>query len=249
MKKLTSLTKPKFSPLFLIIFVVAVYVVILITLHFFWKSWTHQLYLVTYQSPLPDVIVAERKKTTKPYLKNYDFSMDMFTENIPVWEKALEPFKGKANVNYLEVGVYEGGSLVWMLENILTEPTAKITAIDVEYKPKYYTNIELSGSSDKVTAITDYSQIALRKLPFDSFDIIYIDGSHVECDVLEDAVLSWRLLKIGGILIFDDYRRILKYVRDRRGFPKAAIDPFAQCFEKQLEVIHNEYQLIMRRIK
>ena len=36
------------------------------------------------------------------------------------------------------------------------------------------------------------------------YDIIYIDGSHEARDVLEDAVLAYRLLKIGGLLIFDD---------------------------------------------
>jgi hypothetical protein len=31
------------------------------------------------------------------------------------------------------------------------------------------------------------------------------DGSHRARDVLEDAVLSWPLLKVGGIMLFDDY--------------------------------------------
>jgi len=39
----------------------------------------------------------------------------------------------------------------------------------------------------------------------EQFDIIYIDGSHATLDVLLDAVLCWRLLPSGGLLIFDDY--------------------------------------------
>lgn len=37
------------------------------------------------------------------------------------------------------------------------------------------------------------------------FDFIYVDGLHLSQDVLYDALLSFDLLKVGGILIFDDY--------------------------------------------
>lgn len=37
------------------------------------------------------------------------------------------------------------------------------------------------------------------------FDLIYIDASHDAVDVLADAILSFRLLKVGGVIIFDDY--------------------------------------------
>ena len=57
--------------------------------------------------------------------------------------------------------------------------------------------------------------MVLRRLPLESFDIIYIDGSHAVNDVLEDAVLSFRLLKPEGILIFDDYRWVGALVRGR----------------------------------
>ena len=37
----------------------------------------------------------------KGYLKNYDFTKDWFTKNIPVWNEALHPFKGKPDIHYL----------------------------------------------------------------------------------------------------------------------------------------------------
>ena len=40
------------------------------------------------------------------------------------------------------------------------------------------------------------------------YDYIYIDGSHMPKWVLIDAVLSWDLLKKGGLMIFDDYKHI-----------------------------------------
>ncbi len=37
------------------------------------------------------------------------------------------------------------------------------------------------------------------------FDVVYVDASHMAGDVLSDAVLAWKLLAPGGIMIFDDY--------------------------------------------
>ena len=70
---------------------------------------------------------------TKHYLKKYEFSTDWFTNQnrIPLWEKMLRPFKGKPDIHYLEVGVYEGRSAIWMLENILTHPSSTLTGIDI----------------------------------------------------------------------------------------------------------------------
>ncbi len=124
-----------------------------------------------------------------------------------------------------------------------------MTVIDIftgPYKETYLRNIEASGFADKVTTIAQASQVALRELPLETFDIIYIDGSHMKNDVLEDAVLSWRLLKSGGLVIFDDYQHVLRR-GDEIEYPKMAIDPFVQCFERECEVIHNEWQLILRK--
>ncbi len=173
----------------------------------------------------------------------------------------LEPYKGRPGVNYLEVGLYEGRSALWMLENILTHPSAHLTGIDVfegPLKDRCLENLRRSGAGDKVTTIIEPSQVVLRRLPLESFDIIYIDGSHAVADVLEDAVLSFRLLKPGGILIFDDYRWVGALgagagTKDKPSdFPKFAIDRFVQCFDKDLEVIHHteaSNQLILRKRK
>jgi len=220
------------------------------------STFRRQLADAAFQSPLPDVRVAKEEAIpdSKAYKKPYDFSTDWFTYDIPVWEVVLAPYKAKPGIHYLEVGLYEGRSALWALENILTHPTARLTGVDPflgPYKEKYFANIERSGASDKVTTITGYSQVVLRGLPLESFDIIYIDGSHSKEDVLEDAVLSWRLLKEGGTLIFDDYRWAGSLVGGTAvtptELPKIAIDPFIQCFEKHLDVMHNSHQLIVRK--
>jgi predicted O-methyltransferase YrrM len=188
------------------------------------------------------------------YQKKYHFRQgteNFFGQHVPVWTKALDRYKGKPGVNYLEVGLFEGQSLLWMLENILTHPTARATGIDPfsdpiyaskdskTYKEILYSNLNASGSEDKARIIEGYSQTELRKLPLESFDIIYIDGSHNSADVLEDAILSWRLLKDGGVLIFDDYLLHPGMTR--------TIDTFYDIFSERFERLHIDRQVLMRK--
>ncbi len=45
-------------------------------------------------------------------------------------EKHFKKIKGKDHVNFLEIGIYDGRSTIWFIENILTNPTSKIALID-----------------------------------------------------------------------------------------------------------------------
>jgi predicted O-methyltransferase YrrM len=184
------------------------------------------------------------------YKKNYNFTHDWFTMRIPTWRKILEPFRGKPNIHYLEIGVSEGGSALWMLENILTHPTARMTGLDTfsnkENCERFLANLEMSGFSKKMTLVKGRSQVTLRSLPLDSFDIVYIDGSHRAPDVMVDAALSWELLKKGGILIFDDY--MWEWERPPQDRPKIAIEAFLRIFKNELEILHQEYQIIVKKL-
>ncbi len=247
-----NVRRPRYGLLDLTIFTAVLAGILVAWFTVKYRQWS----AVTFQSPLPEVRAAEEKVTPDSiaYQRPYEFTADWFSWNIPVWEKVLAPLKAKPNVRYLEIGVYEGRSAVWMLENVLTHPTARLTGIDIfdgPYEARYLANLERSGASGKATTIKNRSQVAMRQQPLESFDVVYIDGSHAKNDVLEDAVLCWRLLKKDGILIFDDYRWAGCFTSgtcDRpTDFPKAAIDAFVECFAEQAEVIHNSYQLILKK--
>lgn len=193
---------------------------------------------------------------TEHYSKRYDFSFDntfrSFIGNIPIWEKILRQFKGKPGIHYLEIGVNQGRSAMWVLENILTDPSAKLTGIDIfpegtDFKKRYLSNLKLSGFAHKATTIEGFSQIELRKLPLNSFDIIYIDGDHRANGVLADAVLSFELLKTGGILIFDDYLWLTQLPEELR--PEVAIDSFITVYRNSIEVVQRGYQVFVRKRK
>lgn len=183
------------------------------------------------------------------YSKNYDFTVDYFTRNIPNWMQILKPWQGQPNIHYLEIGVSEGRSALWMLENILTHTSAKITCLDVfpkELYERFLSNLILSGFLDKAIIVKGRSQITLRTLALDTYDIIYIDGSHVAPNVIADAVLSWWLLKVGGIMIFDDYKWKLDRAPEFR--PLIAIDAFLNIFKSNLQVIDKKKQVIIRKL-
>ena len=58
--------------------------------------------------------------------------------------------------------------------------------------------------------------------------------------------MSWRLLREGGLMIFDDYDR-RKVVRDNVQRPMPAINAFIILNKASLDLIHRDYQVIIRK--
>ena len=208
-----------------------------------------------YDIDITPKLLAKRESPAEPYRKAYEFDaeQDWFSAHVPVWRAALEPFNGRPGLSYLEIGCYEGRSAIWMLENILSHESSEMTCVDPypdhvgeDVKQRFLANVRLSGAAERVHLIQGYSQTALRPLPLDHFDIIYIDGDHRAAPVLEDAVLSWRLLKQRGIMIFDDYD--WETARPAPDRPRMGVEFFVEAFAPQVEVIHREYQLILRKL-
>ncbi len=181
---------------------------------------------------------------------NYTFTTDWFTKNIPSWNRILGEMKDKPGLTYLEIGVWEGRSFFWVLDNILTHPSSRAVAMDLflgDEEQVFLDNLARSGHSSKVSVIKGSSQQKLRLLELNSIDLIYIDGDHKSRGVLMDVILSWDLLKEGGILIFDDYKFPSDLPREMR--PEFAIDVFIDLFQDEIQILHNEYQLIVRKAK
>jgi predicted O-methyltransferase YrrM len=125
-----------------------------------------------------------------------------------------------APINYLEIGTFYGANILSVAKTYGAHNDSKLYCIDPwedydeypEYKnmqttifDKFTQNIENSGVKDKIIINRGYSNNEIPKFQDEFFDIIYIDGNHEPEYVLEDAVLSFRKLKKGGIMIFDDY--------------------------------------------
>jgi tetratricopeptide (TPR) repeat protein len=207
----------------------------------------------------PNNGVLLKKLSTIPYTlqfaqKGYNVSADCFTGVMPIWEQNFRNYANMPNLRVVEVGCFEGMASCWLLDNILTHETARITCIDnfegvVESKKndptvqksveeRFDGNIEKSGAKHKVDKRVGFSQEVLRSLPLDSYHIVYIDGSHFAIDVLQDAVLSWGLIKEGGMIIFDDYH--FEFPDRPHCNTGRGIDAFMTVFQEKLKVIYRD---------
>ena len=197
-------------------------------------------------------------------LKGYEFTRDFFTNHISNWKKYLNLFAEKPGINALEIGSFQGISSCWLLDNILTHPTARITCVDtfagsVEHdvmcadgtvqtiEQRFDANVAKTGKAEQVRKMIGASQTVLRSLIPNAYHLAYIDGSHVACDVLEDAVLTWRLVKVGGVIIFDDYGfRFPEGITEQP--PQPAIDAFKTIFQHKVKLLHQGYQVLLEKI-
>ena len=131
---------------------------------------------------------------------------------------------------YLEIGVFEGQSLVNnAIEMLKYSECISITSIDpflpktkdearsdeIHIEKNFLYNVGLLNHAfNQERQRIDF--VHHKANSFDvfcslfssgkvGFDFIYVDGSHDKRDVLLDALMSFRALKSGGFIIFDDY--------------------------------------------
>ena len=152
----------------------------------------------------------------------------------------------------MEVGSFAGMSAEWFLENILTDETASLVCVDLwndkpdsrraefvvpESRQSFNEKTEIFCG--KAIPLEGRSQELLCGLGKDEFDFIFIDGSHEFSDVLSDAVLAFPLLKVGSVMVFDDYEPKTEVF--------SAVNFFLEAFSKKLEILHKENLVAIRR--
>lgn len=186
------------------------------------------------------------------------FTQDWFSANIPCWDSIIrENFANKENLNFLEIGSFEGRSACWLMEEVLTHESSCLTCIDPFTKSVENASTDLRNLRqrfdhntkewhNKMRVIQKQSGAALPELlvAHEKFDVIYIDGSHMACDVMFDAVNCFELLKLGGIMVFDDYLGgKLTTIAD----VKPAVDAFIFSYQHKINVFNVAYQLWLQK--
>lgn len=151
-------------------------------------------------------------------------------------------------IRYVEIGTFYGANLISVAQSYALHPESELHAIDIwaddpnysEYQGKgdeihstFLKNIEESGYASKIKIHRNYSHRVMHTFEDESMDLIYIDGNHEPEYVLEDAVLSFRKLKHGGVLIFDDYGWGGPDLTQR------GIDAFVTGYHKRIQVLGN----------
>ena len=196
-------------------------------------------------------------------MSNFDFTQHWFAGSAkPIWDHLipkLNPHK------VLEIGSFEGASACYLIRALADKHPLELHCIDtweggvehqnegncptdmgaVERRFNHNTQLAISNASHPVT-LRAHKGLSDEHLPrliaegqVGSFDFIYVDGSHQAPDVLIDAVLSFKLLKVGGVMGFDDHlwSEVLPYGIDPLRCPKAAVDAFVNLFIRKLRVV------------
>ncbi len=195
----------------------------------------------------------------EPWFSDKEFTADWASGHFGTWKAVLDLERPTIN-HILEVGSWEGRSAIFFLNFF---PSSKITCIDTfagsptgldrdlfleaapESERRFDANTAAFGS--RVRKIKGRSVRELNRLSeeTESFDLIYIDGDHTRDAVLIDSLLAWKLLRPGGVLIWDDYKWNPDHLENMR--PQAAIDLFVSLHRDALTKIHTGYQMIIRR--
>jgi predicted O-methyltransferase YrrM len=189
-------------------------------------------------------------------------------------EKLISQIKPK---KILEIGSYEGASACYLIQKLAQENPIEIHCIDAwnvnmgentDYK-YYGSNVDMNSvesrfrqntklAIEKVSKKVDlfihkgFSDDQLVKLLSSGkknyFDFIYVDGSHLGPDVLCDAVLGFRLLKVNGVMAFDDYLWPAANKSLTR-IPKLAIDSFINLYSEKINIFNAPlYQIYIKKI-
>lgn len=176
------------------------------------------------------------------------YTQDFVTHHTPKWEKWLAEFKGQPE-HGLEIGTFEGRGAIWFMENILTHPAARLTCIDNfttlgNSKSRLLYNLKDAKVEDRVKLLEISSLDAV--LPKNHYAFAYVDGDHRQEPVLHDALLAFYSVRPGGIIMFDDY---LKPIGGPKLQVKKGVDAFLTVFCDSIDVIHQAYQVCVRRTK
>lgn len=180
---------------------------------------------------------------------------DWFTDNAEQIHEGLED-SGQTFTRFLEVGSFEGLSTVWFGQYLAGRtPRPLITVIDRfqihaehgDYEARFDHNIRTFLPHVPVEKVKSASNLGLSELLREQrvFDLIYVDGSHEAYDVLVDACLGWKLLRPGGVILFDDYY----WVHD--SIPKRTLEGlnvFLSLAEGEFRVLKVYWQVMLQKI-
>lgn len=185
----------------------------------------------------------------------YEFSVDWFS---PHWHNWLIATRNLKVQKILEIGSFEGRSTCKMIEEFGSKSPLSIFCVDtwggglehskfnmgcVESRFDHNISLAQRRANHPITIqkckgmSADQLVHLLGSGHASSFDIIFIDGSHQALDVITDLVLAYRLCRVDGLIICDDYLWSMEShgAQDVLTMPKIAVDAFSTIFMRQVK--------------
>ena len=199
-------------------------------------------------------VYASQKKIFEQKLDHKNFSQKWFLNNFEIFTFFL-PKDKSLKFDYLEVGCYEGLSSFYVLSEYksvnaffldiwdMPNPNSKTLSHNFGLIEKVFDQ-NLSGFDFK--KMKNDSVISMRKLLKENvhFDFIYIDGSHNGEDILSDAIEAFKILKVNGLMFFDDF---LQHDDNRILQSYVGIDKFLSLYSNYLKIEYFQNNLVVRK--
>ena len=197
---------------------------------------------------------ASQKKIFEQKLDHKNFSQKWFLNNFEIFTFFL-PKDKSLKFDYLEVGCYEGLSSFYVLSEYksvnaffldiwdMPNSNSKTLSHNFGLIEKAFDQ-NLSGFDFK--KMKNDSVISMRKLLKENvhFDFIYIDGSHNGEDILSDAIEAFKILKVNGLMFFDDF---LQHDENRILQSYVGIDKFLSLYSDYLKIEYFQNNLVVRK--
>ena len=197
---------------------------------------------------------ASQKKIFEQKLDTKNFSQKWFLNNFEIFTFFL-PKDKSLKFDYLEVGCYEGLSSFYVLSEYksvnaffldiwdMPNSNSKTLSHNFGLIEKAFDQ-NLSGFDFK--KMKNDSVISMRKLLKENvhFDFIYIDGSHNGEDILSDAIEAFKILKVNGLMFFDDF---LQHDDNRILQSYVGIDKFLSLYSDYLKIEYFQNNLVVRK--
>ncbi len=203
-------------------------------------------------------ILDYKDSVTINYAGMLNWSSDIPIGSKVIFENVLDRFKNK-KCTILEIGAYTGTSIINMLM-YLHDSTATVidkwedydegellqTIKERKIEAIFYSNLKVANVGDRVRAIKGDSKDVLNDvLKNDSYDFIYVDGSHKYLDCYNDMVASWSILNKGGVLAIDDYLWTSPDNQDTMDTPFYAIERFTKEYKTEFTLLDKGYRVFL----
>jgi predicted O-methyltransferase YrrM len=179
-----------------------------------------------------------------------EFTVDWTSAHFENWAEWTKHLRDRACA-VLEIGSHEGQSALWWLENL---PKCNLTCVDPwdwSLYPQAYDTFKQNTlkywGTSRLTVFKGHSRRVLPTMRDGLFDVIYVDGDHEGRSACLDVLMSVDLLRVGGVLIVDDYEwdDADRWVKVH---PRVGTDQALMLNYDRLEVFHRGYQIAARRV-